>query len=429
MLMTLNAIVTDIYQSFQEHAGDARVVLLHSSGRYRTALVSRLLSDPDLRVFYYAMGSDDVDIKAFLSGFTHDLAEQAPTFGANTNMVGMDHLADLTPLLNAFAEDLDQLSAEPYLLLLDEFDRATVGDDLQTFLEALIDLLPPQCRLVISSRSLPRLPWMALIAQRKAIMLRDTELIAGDFYQNQAPIDEARVRIQGLGPGSVILDNHSIDSWEGHLPRLLFFFALERPVVTRSEICQAFWPELSNDQAVNVFHVTKRRLHKALESLGVDVLIHEDGFYRVNPALSIHYDITDFVSALIAGRTATAENRTAAWQRVLDLYQRPFLQGHNETWIVRRRQEYQSGYLEALSEMATIRMDEDRPEHALALLLKATQENPRRQDLHRRVMTLYADLGRRSEAASHYKRLEEQLNDADLSLDEETRQLYRELMS
>lgn len=427
--MTLNAIVTDIYESFQEHAGDARIVLLHSSGRYRTALVSRLLSDPNQRVFYYAMGSDDVDIRAFLAGFTHDLAEQAPTFGANTNMVGLDDLTDLTPLLNAFAEDLDQLSAEPYLLLLDEFDRATVGDDLQRFLESLVDLLPPQSRLVISSRNLPRLPWMSLIAQRKAVMLRDSELISGDFYQNQAPLDEARVKVQGLGPGTVILDTQSVDSWEGHLPRLLFFFALERPVVTRSEICQAFWPELSNDQAVNVFHVTKRRLHKALESLGVDVLIHEDGFYRVNTALSIHYDITDFVSALIAGRTAAPENRTAAWQRVIDLYQRPFLQGHNESWIVKRRQEYQTGYLEALSEMAKLRVEEDRPEHALALLLRAVGENPRRQDLHRRVMTLYADLGRRSEAASHYQRLQDQLNEAGLTLDEETKQLYRELMS
>jgi DNA-binding SARP family transcriptional activator len=427
--MTLNTIVTDIYQSFQEHAADARVVLLHASSRYRTALVSRLLSDPELRVFYYAMGTDDIDIKAFLSGFTHDLAEQAPTFGANTNMVGLDNLSDLTPLLTAFAEDLDQLSAEPYILLIDEFDRATVGDDLQNFLEHLIDVLPAQCQLVVSSRSLPRLPWLSLIAQRKAVMLSDAELIANDFYQNQAPPDEARIKVRGLGPGTVILDDQSVDNWEGHLPRLLFFFALERPVVTRSEICQAFWPELSNDQAVNVFHVTKRRLHKALEAVGHDVLIHEDGFYRVNPALSIHYDITDFVSALIAGRTADAHNRAAAWQRVIDLYQRPFLQGHSETWITRRRQEYQTGYLEALSEMASIRLEEDRPEHALALLLKAVAENQRRQDLHRKVMTLYADLGRRSEAASHYQRLQDTLNEAGLPLEEETRQLYKELMS
>jgi len=425
--MSLETVVTRIYEAFQEHATRARIVLLHSSSRYRTALVSRLLSDSNMRVYYYAMGADDIDVPAFLAGFTHDMAEQAPTFGANVNQVGLDDLSNLEPLLNAFAEDLNQLSSEPYLLLFDEFDRATIGDDLQKFLEALIDKLPPQCRIVISSRSLPRLPWMALIAQNKAIMLRDTDLITSDFYQNQ-PAGEPRVEATALGPGHVTLDDHPIDAWEGHLPRLLFFFALERPVVTRSEICDAFWPELNNDQAVNVFHVTKRRLHKALEPLGVDVLIHEDGFYRVNPALNVRYDITEFVSALIAARSAQGNGRSAAWQRVIDLYPRPFLQGHTETWIMRRRQEYQTGYLEALSEMAAIRLEEDRPEHALALLLRATNENITRQDLHRRVMSLYADLGRRSEAASHYQRLQDALGGAD-QLEPETRDLYRELMS
>ena len=426
--MSLDSIVSKIYQSFQGHAAGARVVLLHSSGRYRTALVSRLLSDPSVHVYYYAMGADDVDVPAFLSGFTHDLADQSPTFGANVNLVGLKEINDLTPLLEAFAADLNQLSAEPYILLLDEFDRATIGDDLQTFLEALIDVLPPQCCLVINSRSLPRLPWMALIAQHKAVMLRDADLISSDFYQNQTA-DQARVQAFGLGPGTVILDSEAVDNWEGHLPRLLFFFALERPVVTRSEICQAFWPELSNDQAVNVFHVTKRRLHKALEAVGVDVLIHEEGYYRVNPELSIHYDITDFVSALVAARLSEGRARPAAWQRVIELYQRPFLQGHSEPWISRRRQEYQSGYLEALSEMASIRLEEDRPEPALALLLRAVGENQRRQDLHRRVMSLYSDLGRRSEAASHYQRLQETLGELGMTLEDDTRQLYRELMS
>jgi len=161
----------------------------------------------------------------------------------------------------------------------------------------------------------------------------------------------------------------------------------------------------------------------------VDVLIHEDGSYRVNPELSIHYDVTDFVGALVDGRTAAPENRVRAWQRVIDLYHRPFLQGHNEVWIVKRRQEYQTGYLEALAEMASVRLNEKRPESALALLQQAIKENPRRQDLHRRVMTLFADLGRRSEAASHYQKLQDTLADQGVSLERETQQLYKQLMA
>ncbi|MEP7285680.1 MAG: BTAD domain-containing putative transcriptional regulator [Chloroflexota bacterium] len=426
--MTLDTVIGEIYDTFHAYVEDSRLILLHPDSRYRTALVSRLIVDDKLPVYYYAMSTDDIDVPTFIAGFTHDLAEQVPTFGAAINMVGLDNLQDLVPLLEAFAEDLNNLTSEPFLLLLDEFDRAEIGDDLQRFFEALVDYLPPQTRLVISGRNLPRFPWMSLIAQSKAVMLRDNELISGDFYQNQAG-ENARVKITGLGPGTVEVDNETIENWEGHLPRLLFFFALDRPVVTRSEICQAFWPELSTDQAVNVFHVTKRRLHKAIEALGVDALIHENGSYHVNPQLSIHYDITEFVGALVEARLTTSENRGAAWQRVIDLYHRPFLQGHNEPWIAKRRQEYQAGYLEALTEMAHMRLQDDRPEHALALLQQALKENPRRQDIHREVMSLYAQLGRRSEAASHYQKLQEILADQHIPLQPETQQLYKDLMS
>ncbi len=401
--MPLDSILNSIYDAFQREAQDARIILLHPASRYRTVLVSRLLSDPAIQTFYYAIGTDDVDIKSFVAGLTHDMAEQVPTFGANTNMISLDRLDDLTLLLEAFSADLNQLSDEPFYLILDEFDRAKIGDDLQSFLEGLIDYMPAHCRIVISSRNLPRFPWMSLITQHKAAMLRDDSVVAQDFYENQAK-DQARVR-------------------------LLFFFSLDRPVVTRSEICQAFWPELSTEQAVNVFHVTKRRLHKAIESLGVDVLVHEDGSYRVNPALSIHYDVTDFVSALVEARNATGKKKSAAWQHVIDLYPRPFLQGHSEPWILKRRQEYQAGYLEALGEMADQRIVDGRPESALGLLQLALKENNRRQDLHRRVMSLYSDLGRRSETASHYQKLQEILDENDQTLEPETKALYKELMA
>src|SRR5579859_699198 len=104
--MTLDTMVTDLYEAFGERAEDARVVLLHPESRYRTALVSRLLADPDLSVFYYAVGTDDNDIQSFVAGFTHDIAEQAPTFGAAINMVPLDDTSDLTALLNGFSADL-----------------------------------------------------------------------------------------------------------------------------------------------------------------------------------------------------------------------------------------------------------------------------------------------------------------------------------
>lgn len=427
--MGLAQIVEGITQAFDHYSANARVILLHSSSRYRAVLLSHLLSDERRTIFYYALGSEDTDIRSFLSGFIHEVAERVPSFGASVNHVGFEEPVNIEALLEALAEDLELLTDEPFMIFLDEFDRADVGDDLQQLLERLVDYMPARCKLVLNGRNLPRFPWLALIARGKAIMLRDAELITSDFYGMQAYEDVA-LRVKGLGPGMVLTNDDEVSGWEGHLPRLLLFFALERPFVTRSEICQAFWPDLNSDQAVNVFHVTKRRLHKALESLGMDILIHDGGYYRINPKLRVHYDVVDFVSALMHGRLAeTNQARLHAYQHAIELYQRPFLQGHTEAWIVTRRQDYQAGYIEALCGVAEVRLQEDRHEHALTLFQRAVQENPLRQDLHRRVMSLFADLGRRSEAASHYNAMREYLEKQDVEIEPETEQLYTQLMN
>jgi DNA-binding SARP family transcriptional activator len=423
--MELNRLIGTSYQAFQERAADARIVLLHPESRYRSVLVAQLMRDPNSQVFYYAMGPDDVNVRSFLAGITHDLANQHPTFGRHLNRIHFEDEGTNEELLGAFVADLSDLSGEPFLLILDEYDRTDGADDIQAFVEKVALRAPSHCRLVINSRTLPRLPWVSLIAQRKAVILKDDQQIASNFYGMRAG-GELHLEVFALGPGYVLLNGEQIDTWEGHLPRLLFFFALDRPVVTRSEICQAFWPDLDNDQAVNVFHVTKRRLHKALD---FDVLIHDDGYYRVNPQVSVYYDIMTFVGALVQGRSPETEDKAAVWQEAIDLYRGPFLQGHSDQWIVERRADYQKGYLEALSEMARIRLDEGRQEHALGLLLRAVSENDRYEPIHRQIMQLYANLGRRSEAAAHYQKLAEQLKSEGKEPERETRELYASIMS
>ncbi|NDJ77362.1 MAG: hypothetical protein GYB65_14000 [Chloroflexi bacterium] len=383
------------------------------------------MNDPETRVFYYAMGPDDVNVRSFLSGITHDLANQHSTFGRFLNQIRFESEVDDDVLLDAFVSDVSDLSNEPFLLILDEYDRTDSADDLQAFVEQVILRLPNHCQLVINSRVLPRLPWVSLIAQRKAVILEDDHLVDYNFYDMKTE-GQLRLEVFALGPGYVLLNGEPIDTWEGHLPRLLFFFALDRPVVTRSEICQAFWPDLDNDQAVNVFHVTKRRLHKALD---FDVLVHEGGYYCVNPEVAIQYDIMDFVGSLVQGRTPEVENKAEIWESAIDLYRGPFLQGHNDAWILQRRADYQQGYLEALSEMARIRLDEGRQEHALGLLLRAVNENDRYEPIHRQIMQLYANLGRRSEAAAHFQKLVERLKGDGEEPELETQQLYDSIMS
>ncbi len=423
--MRLHELLERSYTRFKENADDARVVLLHPRSRYRSVIIARLLSDADTRVFYYAMGPDDISIDSFLSGITHDVANQSPTFGRHIDMLPAEAHADSNQLLDTFARDIGELSDEPFYFVLDEYDRSDSADEVQWFIEQLASRLPAHCTLIINSRTLPRLPWVSMIAQKRAIMLDDDEIIRDDFY-GVSREGTQQLEVFALGPGFVLLNGRMIDTWEGHLPRLLFFFALDKSVITRSEICEAFWPELEIDQAVNVFHVTKRRLHKALD---MDVLVHEDGYYRVNPELGIQYDVVDFVAQLMNGRDPNNTEHMEAWQRVSDLYRGPFLQGHSDAWILSRRKDYQAGYLEALTQMAKARLEDGRPEHALSLFQRALTEDGAHEDLHRQVMQLYMSLGRRSEAAAHYLRLVEELKGKRREPATETASLYETIMS
>jgi two-component SAPR family response regulator len=427
--MQMQQIVNQSYDTLLAQANRTRVLLLHPKSKYRSLLLAKLLNDDRITTIYYAMGADDNSLKTFIDNLTHDVPNQHATFGRHLNMVAAaayENLEDnLDTILQAFVREVQELGAnKPLLFVIDEYDRSDEADDVHQFIEALAEVLPAHVHLVLNGRSLPRLPWVAMIAKRQALLVQDDQLITRNFYENTSTGQNERLKVFALGQGYVELDNKPIASWEGHLPRLLFFFTLDRPVVTRSEICQAFWPNLELDQAVNVFHVTKRRLHKALN---LDVLVHNETHYQVNPEVSVYYDVLHFVEILMQGRDETNSDRFGAWQRAAELYRGPFLAGHSEPWIEQRRIAFRMGYLEAVTEMAQVHEGRNDKEGALRLYQQAVEEDVAREEIHRRIMRIYADLGRRSEAVAHYQQIEKSFAQHNLKLSGDTTKLYNEL--
>ena len=428
--MKIQEHIEKAYQKLLETSAKTRVTLLHPQSKYRSLLLAKLLQEPSYITFYYAMGSDDIHLKAFLNNLSHRFANQYPAFGRRINMLPYEvHDAphkNLDLLLRTFVQEIREISdGQPALIVFDEYDCSDEADDIHRFIEELVDVLPENARIIINSRTLPRLPWVAMVARQQAALLLDDSLVQNNFYETNSN-GSMRLQVYALGPGRVLLDNNLIDTWEGHLPRLLFFFALDRHIVTRAAICHAFWPDLDIDQAVNVFHVTKRRLHKALN---LDVLVHHDTHYQINPDLNVYYDVVEFVETLMQGRDKSNPNRMEAWQQAVKLYKGPFLQGHNEPWIEKRRTAFSVGFVEALSNMAATHEAEDRKEQALKLYIQAINEDPTREDLHRQVMSLYAQMGRRGEALVHYQQLERVMRERDRTLTAATLALHQDIVS
>ncbi|PJF27302.1 MAG: hypothetical protein CUN53_04565 [Phototrophicales bacterium] len=422
--MSVQPILERINAQFNHYTSQTRVLLLHPASRYRSPFISYLLENASCPIFYYGLGRDDVNLESFVRALSHRIALAEPLFGEQVNALEDSDWSKIDTVVNAFLADLQKIDIERYMLILDDYDRSDSSDYVQRFLEKLIADLPIQCRLILNSRTLPRLPWIAMIAQGYAVILRDDQLVKADYY-GASQHSGMTLEVNALGPGFVVFKDRLIDNWEGHLPRLLFFFALDRPMITRSEICQAFWEELDSDQAVNVFHVTKRRLHKALNT---DVLVHQNGFYRINPALDLYCDTAALAASLMEGRDLNNPKRIDAYQRAVDLYRGHFLQGHQETWIVERRASYLAGYLEALNAIADHWIDQGRPEIALTVYQRAaTLTESFDEGIHRKIMRLYLKMGRRSEAAAQLQRVTEAAARAHRELEPETILLGNEI--
>lgn len=415
----------DTLKQTQEH-----VILLHPNSRYRSLLLAKLLNDPSVNSYYYALDPDDINVHALVESMTRALSSQYPLFGRFLNLQPEEIFRKFTSneelVMTTFARELASLTDQPFYLLMDEYDRSDYSDDIHRFVELLAEYLPPNCTLILNGRTLPRLPWIALIAKRKAAMLMDEARIESDFYGLSQRHSPAHLEARTLGPGLVYVDGDLIDAWEGHLPRLLLFFSLDRPVVTRSEICQAFWPGLEIDQAVNVFHVTKRRLHKAL---GEDVLIHTQTHYRVNPEIPVYYDAVEFVEALAEGRNPNGANRVESWKKAASLYGGPFLQGHEEKWVQERRSAYRFGYMEALMNVADHWIGRERYEMAIRQYEQAITEEYSSELAHRQLLKLYTTLGRRSEAVAHYQTMSQRFQDEKRVISPETEQVYADIVS
>lgn len=425
--MNIQLHITPAYETFLRFVGDSKIVLLHPSSRFRSLIVARLLGDSREKTYYYALDVDDINLFNFLTGLISGLSKQHSTFGRLLSLLPQNVLENpykhLELVLRTFLDELAEFEDGDFFLVLDEFDRADAADDVHRFVERLSHMAPDRCKIVLSGRTLPRLPWLAMIAKRQAVILRDDQLVREDFYNNRNS-EGASLKVLSLGPGYVFLNDYLIDNWEGHLPRLLLFFVMDRPEVTRNQICETFWPDLDIDQAVNVFHVTKRRLHKAL---GVDILSHDGTYYRIDPGIPFYFDAFEYVESLLTCRHGDPEDAFQLWQSVAKLYRGPFLQGHDDGWIEERRQAYSIANIETLMKIADMWSERGNDELALLTLGKAIDADFSLEAVHLKLLKLYVKLGRRAEAVAHYRELEKWAKSNKNPISRETRHLVSEI--
>jgi two-component SAPR family response regulator len=394
--------------SFRERSAGKRVVLLYPWTNYRNLFLSHFLSSADEGLLYHRIGDDTSSLNGWVSSLTEDLNDVVGGFGRKTRQA----LDGGSPedIGKALAADLGGVSKTGTVLFIDELDRAPQDADFDTLVYALVEALPKGVQLAFSSRLLNQQPWHDFLAAGQAVVL-GTEYRKNDVMFAVEETPRPQLETYALGRGHAVVNGHEITNWDGALPRNLFFFFMDNRLVTRDQIFNTFWSNLSIKEATNVFHVTKRKISERI-SLKVpdpenyELTIYTNGFYMPSDKVVRHYDVDDFQSA-VDRATITNDPREEArlYQHAVDLYKAPFLETLKLDWVVERRAQLKLLYAQALIGLGRIyEQNGDKP-GALGYYIRALKETPDREDVHRAVMALYLDLGMPGDVKAQYDRL------------------------
>ena len=397
----LEYVTETTYPLFEQKLRDKPLILIYPRHRSRTALVAMLLDVYAHQVVYYALGTDDASLTDWLRHMTADLAPTT-SFGGQTR-AALDAKAGPEDLASALVADLAALRRDQFLLLLDQFDNLTFDAAADRFFRALAGKLPDHVQIVINARLLSVQPWNDLLHAGQAEVVGNDRAIAGGIFGDQP--GRGQLEVFALSGGHVYMDGRPVISWEGSLPKHLFYFFVDHPMVTRDEIFSVFWPKMSVKEATNVFHVTKRKIS---ERLGHELTNYQSGFYVPSPRLSIHYDTSLFERAIDAAIEFETD-APALWYKAIQLYRSPFLPTITMPWVEQRRQELQSKYAQALIGLGRYHRGLGEMDQALGYLLRALREKPDWEDVHRDVMMIYYQQGRIDDAVAQYRQLERTL--------------------
>ncbi|MCS7072607.1 MAG: bacterial transcriptional activator domain-containing protein [Anaerolinea sp.] len=432
-------LILDALDQIRDKTKGKRVILIYpfafpSSGN---TFLSAFLSHTESGLLYYRITSEQTTIPQFLNGLVAEFQNRIGTsFGRNLRHV-LSANARSADLGQALAEDLNEYSkstGRSVILYIDELDRLPMARDFEAFANALVEELDRRVQIAFNSRMLRQQPWYSLVRSGKAVVL-GAELRKDDMFFTVEDEPKPQLEVYAFGRGHALVNGRPISSWDGALPRNLFFFFIDRPLVTRAEIFETFWPDLSIKEATNVFHVTKRKIAERISAQIDDGNNYEltqylSGYYLPSDKVIRHYDVADFVDSI--SRAQASENsheQAILYMRAIDLYRAPFLQTIDMPWIQERREALRGMYVQALTAMAGIWQERDRPHEALGFYIRALHETPDREDLHQEVIRLYNELGMKEDAMRHYQHMEALLKERNAKPSKALRDMMKTITS
>lgn len=245
------------------------------------------------------------------------------------------------------------------------------------------------------------------------------------------------LRIHLLGPFRVLIGDRAVDDdrWPRRKAKqLLQILALSsRFRLHREQLMEALWPDLSSQAAANnlnkTIHMARRALEPQLKSGADSAFVRraEEQILLDGPA-GVWVDAEAFERL---GREAAGGSDGPALEKALELYLGDLLpENPYDDWCWSRRQQLRLLHRDLVSQLAAVYEREGKLREAAARLLDLLSLEPADEQSHRRLMSLYARMGKRRQALLQYQHCREALErELDAQPEEATERLHQDILA
>ena len=244
------------------------------------------------------------------------------------------------------------------------------------------------------------------IGKLRKVQLKPTNIIT---LRDKIEVNSVySLRVQTLGKEIIERDGILVLSteWRAAAARELFFYLLFGGSQSRERISLDFWPDSTPARVRSNFHTT---LYRVRQALGENIIVYKDENYAVNPDLDIWCDAHEFESLVKKARPLPYRDARTEdlWFHAVTLYQGDFLPQLEGEWVSDYREMLNEYYIEALvalGECARARRDLG---EAIKMYKQALKVDPYREEVHRTLITCYAERGERRKIFLHYRDLQD----------------------
>lgn len=193
---------------------------------------------------------------------------------------------------------------------------------------------------------------------------------------------------------------------------LVYLLLYSRPLCTRDQVIGAIWGDHGEQSARSCLNTALWRLRSALESItaptGKYLVVLPTGEIGFNWESDYWLDVNQFASKLepLLRRPTSQLDRSdvEAAENSLRLYQGDLLVDIDRDWALRERESLRQLYLNGLAKLSDHYANIGEPVRSLSHAQQILELDPLREEIHRRVMQLHADMGQRSLAIRQYDR-------------------------